>query len=149
VNHYDTVSTRHLYRIPVEDWVRENSAIFMWTTDAHVVDAIELMKFWGFAYKQMITWVKMHEDGRGVQIGMGNYFRHVTETCLFGTKGRVKIARRDIPAVIFAPRTEHSTKPDAIYQLAEVAFPGVPMLEMFARTARPSWTPWGLEAPRG
>lgn len=147
-NHYDTVPTRYLYRLPVEDWCRDDAALFMWTTDSHIEEALKLMAFWGFNYKQIIPWIKMNGEGK-VQIGMGNYFRHVSELCLFGTRGKVKVSRKDIPAVIFSPRTEHSTKPDAIYQLAEVAFPGVPMLEMFQRTARPNWIGWGNEAPRG
>jgi N6-adenosine-specific RNA methylase IME4 len=147
VNHYNTVPSRFLHRLPVEDWCRDDAAIFLWTTDSHIKEALALMEFWDFNYKQVIPWIKMNGEGR-VQIGMGNYFRHVSELCLFGTRGKVKVSRKDIPAVIFSPRTEHSTKPDAIYQLAEVAFPGVPMLEMFQRTARPGWIGWGNEAPR-
>jgi N6-adenosine-specific RNA methylase IME4 len=145
-NHYTTMPTRYFYRIPIEDWVRDNCAMFMWTTDGHLEEALGLMKVWGFTYKQQIPWIKLGDDGK-LDIGMGNYFRHVSELCLFGTRGKVKITRRDIPAIIFAPRMEHSAKPKAIYSLAEVALPGVPMLEMFAREWKPGWAAWGNQVP--
>ncbi len=141
-NHYQTVPSRLLHRIPLEDWMADTSAMFMWTTDSHIEEALALMKIYGFNYKQMLHWIKIKENR--LQVGMGNYMRHVSETCLFGTRGKVKVKRHDVPAVIFAPRTEHSTKPAAIYQLAEYLCEG-PYLEMFARERRPGWTSWGNE----
>jgi N6-adenosine-specific RNA methylase IME4 len=55
---------------------------------------------------------------------------------------------RDVPNVIFAPRTRHSAKPDELLEIAERLSPG-PRLEMFARRARPGWVAWGNQAPTG
>jgi hypothetical protein len=51
------------------------------------------------------------------------------------------------PAVIHAPRREHSRKPDEAYALIERMYPDLPKIELFARAARAGWARWGNEAP--
>lgn len=48
-------------------------------------------------------------------------------------------------AVIAAPVTQHSRKPDVFQDLIEQISPG-PYLEMFARRQRLGWDTWGDEA---
>jgi N6-adenosine-specific RNA methylase IME4 len=82
-----------------------------------------------------------------VQIGMGNYFRHSHELCIFATRGKAKSLVHNLPSVIFAARGQHSRKPDAPLIWAEKMMGHGPYLEMFARRDRPEWTSWGSEAP--
>ena len=145
-NHYKTMSINEICRLDVENWVTENAALFLWVTDAHLLDgsASRVLDAWSFIGKQVIPWLKF-KDGRP-QIGLGNYFRHVSELCIFATRGKMKVSRHDIPAYVIAPRTEHSRKPDMIHQIAEASLPG-PRLEMFARgPVRAGWYGWGNEA---
>lgn len=148
-DHYPTLPTRRFFQIPVEDWTTEDASLFLWTTDVHLLngDALKVVEAWGFVGKQIIPWIKIGESGK-VQIGMGNYFRHASELCIFATKGKVKVSRKDLPAVIMAPRGKHSEKPEGIHEIAEMSLPG-PRLEMFARRARDGWIPWGNQAPGG
>ena len=55
------------------------------------------------------------------------------------------------PSVLFAPRREHSRKPDETYELIERMYPGLRYLEIFARPTgeRPGWTFWGNEVEPG
>jgi len=78
---------------------------------------------------------------------MGNYFRGSTEQVLFGIKGSQPIKRKDVGTWFAAPRgpNGHSSKPVEFYGLVESCSPG-PYLEMFARSNRADWTPWGAEA---
>ncbi|GAJ00300.1 unnamed protein product, partial [marine sediment metagenome] len=46
------------------------------------------------------------------------------------------------PSVLFAPKREHSEKPEAMYELIERMYPG-PYIELFARKTRPNWATWG------
>ena len=46
---------------------------------------------------------------------------------------------------IFAPRREHSRKPDEFFELVEDRSLG-PYLELYSRTDRPDWTTDGKEA---
>lgn len=82
-----------------------------------------------------------------LQIGLGQYLRGSHELLLFATRGKGQHpetwqGRRNIPSVIFAPRTKHSRKPDESYELIESISNG-PRLEMFARSGREGWLSWG------
>jgi len=144
-NHYPTMTTREITRLPVEDWAAPNSCLYLWTTDAHLDDAMAVINAWGFAYKMTLVWVKMNGS---LQLGLGNYFRHAHELVLFGTRGKPETRDHALPSVFFAPRTKHSAKPEVLQDMAEKLSPG-PYLEMFARRQRPGWTAWGNEIPHG
>jgi N6-adenosine-specific RNA methylase IME4 len=48
---------------------------------------------------------------------------------------------------VFAPRGEHSEKPEEVRRRIERLFPG-PYLELYGRKLVPGWTVWGNEIPR-
>ena len=89
------------------------------------------MEAWGFRYVTKITWFKKGK------IGLGQYFRGVTEDCLFGVKGKLpyKIidGKRQQGVTGFAsPRGRHSEKPEEMKHMIEkVSYP--PFVEIFAR----------------
>lgn len=51
-------------------------------------------------------------------------------------------------SVFFANRTEHSEKPDIVYELIEQMYPEYNKLEMFSRKERNGWDSWGDETFR-
>lgn len=118
----------------------EDCVIFMWATSPKLREALELMAAWGFEYKTCMVWVKD-------QIGMGYYARQKHELVLIGTRGNLELPDPGIrpESVFYAPRTEHSEKPDTIYEIIELMYPTYKKLEMFARKQRPGWEVWGDE----
>jgi len=116
----------------------EDSIIFMWATSPKLREALELMQAWGFEYKTCMVWVKD-------KIGMGYYARQKHELLLIGGKGRLELADPSIrpESVFFAPRNEHSAKPQEVYQIIETMYPTYNKLEMFAREEREGWESWG------
>lgn len=84
------------------------------------------------------------------KIGTGYYFRGQHELLLFGIKGSglgTPPETDRLPSVIFADRTEHSKKPDEVYERIERMYPNRTYIELFARgNARKGWNIWGLEA---
>jgi N6-adenosine-specific RNA methylase IME4 len=119
----------------------DNSALFMWTIDTHMQQALSLIAAWGFEYKTVaFIWVKP-------QMGLGYWTRKEAEICLMGTRGKPKRIGRGVRQVIRAPRREHSRKPDEIYSRIE-ALVGGPYLEMFARQEWPGWASFGNETDR-
>ena len=96
------------------------------------------MAAWGFTYRSCLTWVKPG-------LGLGSYYlRNNTEHLLLGTKGRAPILYRVQPTWLFAPKQDHSHKPEEQYAVIERCSPG-PYLELFARRKRPGWQAWGNE----
>ncbi|MBM2810735.1 MAG: hypothetical protein HW416_1494, partial [Chloroflexi bacterium] len=116
---------------------------------------LRVLDAWGFTYKSMLIWHKVRKDGGSDGRGVGFYFRNVTESVLFGVRGKLRTyapGRRQVN-LIATQKREHSRKPDEVYPIIEACSPG-PFLELFARYPQPGWTAWGHEAapdvtPRG
>ena len=126
----------------VQQLAKPNSHLYLWATNNHLPDALDVMKAWGFRYVTMITWMK---DGVP---GLGQYYRGVTEQILFGVRGKpgYRITRDGKRAQartgFVAPRGRHSEKPTLPYQWARRVSPG-PYWELFGIGQRPGWKVWG------
>jgi N6-adenosine-specific RNA methylase IME4 len=136
-DHYATMAVDELCNLEVPERLADDAHLYLWTTNGFLREAFDVMDAWGFAYKTCLTWVKP-------QMGMGNYFRSSTEHVLFGVCGSLRTMDRALVNWFNAPRTKHSAKPEAFYDLVEKASPG-PYLEMFARRQRLGWSVWGNE----
>ena len=140
--HYPCLSMDDIAELPVLSYAAENCALFLWTTDPMLPQALQMLKAWGFTYKTVgFYWAKTNKDG-GFFTGMGYWTRANPEQCLLATRGAPKRIARDVPRLIVAPRREHSRKPDEFYKRVERLVAG-PYLDMFAREQRPGWATWG------
>lgn len=119
--------------------------LYLWTTNAFMVEAHEIAAAWGFNVKTICTWGKVQSDGKP-SMKTGRYFRGATEHVLFGVKGKLPFATdRPTPTLWLWPRLPHSVKPDAFFDLVESLSPPS-YLEMFSRRARFGWDTWGDQA---
>ena len=137
-NHYPTMSLDEIkaLAIPVED----NAVLLLWTTAPKLEESLQVLNAWGFTYRTCAVWDKE-------KIGMGYWFRIQHELLLVGVRGTYPTPAPENrkSSVIRSPREAHSKKPAAIYTMVEQMFPGGKYLELFARSERPGWTPWGNE----
>jgi N6-adenosine-specific RNA methylase IME4 len=134
---YATMSTDEIAALPVSDLAAPDAHLYVWVPDSLIPLALRVIESYGFTYRTKLTWVK---NG----MGLGTYFRHGTETALFATRGKLPTTGHHLNW-FKAPRSRHSQKPAAFFQLVEAASPG-PYLEMFARRRREgAWTVWGNE----
>ncbi len=145
---YSTMPLPEIKALPVAQIVAEPAHLYLWVPNALLREGINVLEAWGFHYKTVIVWHKVRKDGASDGRGVGFYFRNVTETVLFGVRG--KQARTLAPArsqvnLIATRKREHSRKPDELYPVIEDCSPG-PYIELFARRTRPGWTGWGDEA---
>lgn len=139
-NHYDTVSIDWLCdpeNMPIEQLAADKAHLHLWTTNAFLFDAKNVMEAWGFEYKSCFVWVK-------TQMGIGNYWRVSHEFMLLGVRGGLTFADRSLMSWSEYPRTKHSRKPGQVQLKIESASPG-PRLELFARSVTDGWTAWGNE----
>jgi N6-adenosine-specific RNA methylase IME4 len=143
-DHYRTMTTWEIMFLPVDKLGAGDAVLLLWTTDAHLPFALSVMKTWGFTYKTKMTWIKVSADGKP-QMGLGNYVRHATELCLFGTRGKCPPKVKDQLDFFWAPRDEHSAKPLEFYSIVERMYDG-PYLELFNRDGRQGWDTWGFES---
>jgi N6-adenosine-specific RNA methylase IME4 len=138
-NHYPTVPAEEICALPVSDLATPDAVLFLWTPAPILLEALDIMRAWGFEYVTHAVWAKD-------KIGLGTYLRHQHELLLIGRRGN-HIARGPLSSsVIHAPRREHSRKPDEAYALIERVYPELPKIELFARGKREGWSAWGNQA---
>lgn len=138
-DHYGTMSVQQLCELPVGQLKKEESHLHLWTTNAFLFEAKEVMKSWGFEYKSCFVWVKP-------QMGIGNYWRVSHEFLLLGVSGGLTF-NESIMSWIEEDRTKHSAKPEKIREFIEQTSPG-PRIELFGRSIVDGWAVWGNEVER-
>lgn len=138
---YPTIKTEQLKRIPIKNICSENCLLFLWVTNPHLAQGIELGSAWGFEYKTVaFIWDKMSHNP-------GQYTLSNCEMCLLFKKGKIPSPRgaRNIQQLIRSPRREHSRKPDEVRENIVKMFPLQSRVELFARQKFQGWDSWGLE----
>ena len=142
---YPTLKTSELMRIPIHEIAKDDCLLFMWTSNPHLAQAIELGEAWGFEYKTVaFVWDKMNHNP-------GQYTLSNCELCLLFKRGRIPKPRgaRNIQQLVRCPRRKHSEKPIEVIQAIEKMFPTQERIELFARRKTTGWSVWGLEVPKG
>jgi N6-adenosine-specific RNA methylase IME4 len=137
VNHYPTMPIDDICAEPVHHLAEDNAHLHLWTTNAFLREALDVIDAWGFRFKSCLIWIKD-------EIGMGNYWRISHEFLLLGVRGQLTFRDRTMRSWIQAHRTRHSRKPGIVRTLVESVSPG-PYLELYGREELPNsaWTVYG------
>lgn len=144
VNHYDLMSLDRIKEMPVSELAADDSALWLWSTNGNIEDALEVIKAWGFTYRTYFVWAKPH-------LGLGQTLRNCTEICLLATKGRIKPKVHNQMNFGYMPTGRHSEKPREMASIIERMYDG-PYLELFCRRRPAStekWYCWGNETEGG
>lgn len=142
---YTLTSMDDLKALPVASIAADDAHLYVWVTNAFLVEAHDLARAWGFKPKTLLTWVKTYQDDPcRVSMKTGYWFRGATEHVLFAVRGSLRLqAAEGVPTAFLWPRIgKHSIKPAAFGGLVERCSPG-PYVELFARAQRLGWDSWG------
>lgn len=144
---YLSMEAEDIEALPIRRIAADDAMLWLWSTNAHIHEALHIMKKWGFSFRTLRIWVKP-------SIGTGYYMRGQNELLLLGIRGHPTRDRRNhmsaisgnnISSVFYAPLNKHSSKPPESYRgIERLSKP--PRIELFARRARPGWDSWGNEA---
>jgi N6-adenosine-specific RNA methylase IME4 len=134
---YPTMPLEEIKAMPVRDIADENAILWLWTTNAHLPVAFDVVEAWGFEYKALLTWVKD-------RMGTGEWLRGQTEHCMLAARGKPVFLHENHSTVLEAARREHSRKPEEFYALVEATCPGA-KVELFCRQHRNGWHVYGNE----
>ena len=142
--HYPLMPVKEIMELPVGELADpEGCHLYLWATNNYLQAAFECIKAWGFEYITAITWMKD-------KVGLGQYYRGITEHCLFATtKKRLPYKmdgdKRCQGVTGFCePKTIHSRKPVKMWEMIE-AVSYAPRIELFAREPHDGWDVWGNE----
>ena len=141
-NHYRTMPLEAIRNEPVSQLVADQAHLHLWTTNAFLREAFDVIRAWGFKYKSCLIWTKP-------QLGMGNYWRVSHEYLLLGVRGNLPFQDHTCRSWQSARRTVHSRKPFLFRGLIEQVSPG-PYLELYGREEHPNsgWTVYGNQVER-
>ncbi len=142
--HYPLMTLEAIKALPVEEIAADAAHLYLWTTNAFMVEAHEVARAWDFEPKTILTWVKIKLDRPEVSMKTGYWYRSATEHIVFGVRGSQRLLGPAVPTAFLLPRLPHSEKPEFFYRLIEEQSPG-PYLELFARRRWPGWDAWGNE----
>ncbi|HUW46274.1 MAG TPA: MT-A70 family methyltransferase [Dehalococcoidia bacterium] len=145
--HYPTQKTQWIKNLPVKDMADKDCALFLWSTDAHLKEAISVMEHWGFKYKTVaFVWEKITKNGKTVA-NLGAWTMKNFEICLLGTKGTMLKYKQvnNIYQKVVAERTTHSKKPITVRVNIMKLFGDLSRIELFARQRADGWDAWGNE----
>ena len=147
ISKYNLMSLDRIKNMPVNDLAAENCTLWLWTTNASLIDALEVIEAWGFTYRGYYVWCKS-------KLGLGSvYLRNSTELCLVATKGKVKFKNHSQMNWGIMPTGIHSEKPRSMAAIYELMYDD-PALELFCRRRPMSsdnyhWRCWGNETEGG
>jgi N6-adenosine-specific RNA methylase IME4/ParB-like chromosome segregation protein Spo0J len=134
---YPSMDHESLRALDVAGLACGDAVLWLWTTNAHMPDAVDLVKVWGFEHKTILTWVKQ-------KMGVGDWLRGQSEHCILAVRGKPTVTLTNQTTVLHADAGRHSAKPDEFYALVESLCPGS-KVELFARKRRQSWVCHGDE----
>jgi len=143
--HYPLMKTKDIIKLLkpiIESKAEDDCHLYLWVTNSFMQDGFKVLNELGFKYITCITWMKDRQ-------GLGQYYRGLTEHCLFARKGMLpyKIIdnkRQQGLTGFIEAKTKHSKKPETMFKMIEkVSY--APYLELFARKKREGWDCWGNE----
>lgn len=146
---YPTMTKEELINMPIGKLGKENSFIFLWTTNSKdkktgepfLKTSFDLLEKWGYTFYTMITW-----DKKTGPCPFGP-FQIVTEYILFGYKGKCKFKKEKLgfmKNIFTEPATAHSVKPQSFYNAIAEIIDGK-RIDVFARQKREGFDGWGNE----
>lgn len=148
--HYETMTTAEICKLPIRDICTEDSICFMWATFPNIDQALTVLNSWGFIYKTAaFVWVKKYKESNKNFWGMGAYTRANAEVCLIGISKKTKASKcvksHAVHQIIESPFEKHSKKPDETRHRIVELLGDVPRIELFARQHADGWDCWGNE----
>ena len=145
--HYNTMTTKDICNLKVNEISEKDSVLFLWTTDAHLQDALKVIESWGFKYKTIaFIWNKKEKSGKQVCF-MGKWTLKGSEICLLATKGTAHklIKSHKVRQLVEAERKKHSEKPNIVREKIVELLGDIPRIELFCREKKQGWDSWGNE----
>ena len=145
-DNYTVMNNKEICELPIKEMTEDDAVLFLWTTDAHLEEAMNVINAWGFKYKTIgFTWLKKEKIGTQ-SCYVGFWTTKCGEICLLATKGKMSkyLKKRNVRQLVEATRGRHSEKPNEVRKrIVEMFGNDLPKVELFARENFNGWDSWG------
>lgn len=136
---YPTLSVDAIRNIELP--MADDCHVFLWTTQKHLRDAIDIAEGWGCRYVCLFVW---HKPGGFQAFGLPQYN---AEFIVYARKGSPQfVDTTGFFACFEAPRGRHSEKPEAFYETLRRVTAGR-RLDVFSRRQIDGFSVWGNDVP--
>lgn len=140
---YKMMSLEEIEKMPIDSIAKDNSWLFLWTTQKFLFDSKKILEKWGFEYFLLMTWKKTY----GISEGMPLFgFRWNSEFILVGRKGKKDVWIKGKPLIktcFEGVNKKHSQKPTEFYEMIRVL--DGEKIDIFARQRHEGFDAWGDE----
>jgi N6-adenosine-specific RNA methylase IME4 len=123
---YPPMPIADICALSVASIVHEDCVLWLWTTNAFMRRAYEVLDAWGFQEKTILTWAKDRPS-------TGNWLWGQTEHAIMAVRGKPVVTLRNQTTLFHAPRRGHSAKPVEFYDLVESLCPAPRYADIFSR----------------
>jgi N6-adenosine-specific RNA methylase IME4 len=139
---FPSMSIEQICAMDVAALAAPDCVLWLWSTNAHMRHAYQVLDAWGFEEKTILTWVKP-------KFGTGQWLLGQTEHCILAARGRpVVTLTANQTTRLEAPVRRHSQKPVEFYHLVESLCPAPRYADLFSRYRHNErWDCHGDEAP--
>lgn len=157
---YPELNIEEIKNLKIKEISADDAILALWVPGSLLQQGLDVMKEWGFEYKQNYIWVKTKKNIEGLDIndslafGMGRLFRQTHEIALIGIRGKIYnyLKNKSQRSLSFYQATKHSKKPELLQDSLDLMFPDTDeyklnRLELFARRKRNNWKCLGNESP--
>jgi N6-adenosine-specific RNA methylase IME4 len=142
VRPYLTMSIANIRATKVSHIAHKDCILWLWTTNHHMREALDLLDAWGFEPKTIMTWAKD-------RMATGDWLRGQTEHAIMAARGKPVVTLTNQTTLLYAPVRAHSQKPVEFYDLVESLCPAPRYADLFSRYQHNErWDCHGDEAPR-
>lgn len=140
---FDMMSIKEICQLPVKYIADENCELYLWTTQKYLPQVFDVIREWGFQYKQTLIWCKKP------MAGLGGAYTPSNEFLILARKGKKPKAKRILTTwfLVKRPHNKHSAKP-AFFRDMITKVTDSPRIELFARERKEGWDAWGNEVPK-
>jgi N6-adenosine-specific RNA methylase IME4 len=133
---WQSLDVAQVQSLPVTELATPAALLCLWTDNAHLPEAVAVVKAWGFDYRTAVTWVKRTPgtvDKKAVQ----------TEHCLIAMRGYAGVEINKLKHALWQEGVVDLAGLTVFYEMVEQACPG-PRAELFVRSNREGWAPFGV-----
>lgn len=101
-SHYELMSWEDIYALGsyIDAVAAPDCVLFLWISNAHLLQTLDVAKFWGFEYKTIFSvWVKLNRKSKTPVHGLGYWTAQGTEQLGLFVKGHPKRQTKSIRQV--------------------------------------------------